>query len=88
MHIDKSVELVGKLIFGVEAGPTMLTAVREGQALVDDWACLKNMVQILKTYNEFFIIRELFKGVKFYKSFSLYIYGCFLEEIAPLKMLI
>lgn len=44
MHIDKSVELVGKLIFGVEAGPTMLTAVREGQALVDDWACLKNMV--------------------------------------------
>jgi len=45
MHIDKSVELVGKLIFGVEAGPTMLTAVREGQALVDDWACLKNMVR-------------------------------------------
>lgn len=45
MHIDKSVQLVGKLIFGVEAGPTMLTAVREGQTLVDDWACLKNMVR-------------------------------------------
>lgn len=45
MHIDKSVELVGKLLFGVQAGPTMLTAVRSHELpLVDDWSCLKGMV--------------------------------------------
>lgn len=45
MHIDKSVELVGKLLFGVDAGPTMLAAVRpRGLPLVDDWSCLKSMV--------------------------------------------
>ena len=45
MHIDKSVELLGKLLFGVDAGPTMLAAVRPlGLPLVDDWSCLKSMV--------------------------------------------
>ena len=45
MHIDKSVQLVGQLLFGVDAGPTMLTAVRpRGLPLVDDWSCLRNLV--------------------------------------------
>jgi len=45
MHIDDSVELVGKLLFGVEKAPEVLNAVRPaGSALVDDWDCLKTMV--------------------------------------------
>lgn len=45
MYIDKSVDLVGRLLFGVEAGPTTLSAVRpDGLPLTDDWACLKSMV--------------------------------------------
>lgn len=50
MHIDKSVELLGKLLFGVDAGPTMLAAVRPlGLPLVDDWSCLKSMVRAFES---------------------------------------
>lgn len=54
VHLDSSVELVGKLLFGSDRGPSILTAVRApGLALVDDWACLKNMVSamLLSTRN-------------------------------------
>lgn len=66
MHIDKSVELVGKLLFGVEGGPSVLTAVRRrGQVLVDDWGCLKNMVQLTPSTLEmvllYFVISGFFK---------------------------
>ncbi|KAJ7569776.1 hypothetical protein O6H91_01G093300 [Diphasiastrum complanatum] len=44
-HIDRSVNLIGDILFGSEVGSTILTAVRPaGQALVDDWSCLKSMV--------------------------------------------
>ncbi|WJX68500.1 hypothetical protein P8452_52862 [Trifolium repens] len=45
MHIDDSVKLVGKLLFGMKKGPEVLTSVRPaGQPLVDDWDCLKTLV--------------------------------------------
>lgn len=44
-HLDTSVDFIGKLLFGVENGPSMLQAVRpSGLPLVDDWDCLKRMV--------------------------------------------
>lgn len=46
VHIDNSVKLIGKLLFGIEKGPEVLNAIRPaGRPLVDDWDCLKNMVQ-------------------------------------------
>ncbi|XP_010933721.1 asparaginyl endopeptidase Rep2 [Elaeis guineensis] len=51
LHLDNSINLIGKLIFGSENGPSILNAVRpSGQALVDDWNCLKTMVQVFQTY--------------------------------------
>lgn len=45
MHVDDSVKLIGKLLFGIKKGPKVLNNVRpSGQPLVDDWGCLKNMV--------------------------------------------
>lgn len=44
-HVDSSVELIGGLLFGSEEGSKVLNAVRPaGQALADDWDCLKSMV--------------------------------------------
>ncbi|KAG7029275.1 hypothetical protein SDJN02_07613 [Cucurbita argyrosperma subsp. argyrosperma] len=46
VHIDNSVKLIGKLLFGIEKGPEVLNAIRPaGRPLVDDWDCLKNMVR-------------------------------------------
>ncbi|KAJ4952769.1 hypothetical protein NE237_029601 [Protea cynaroides] len=51
MHIDQSIELIGKLLFGIEKGPKVLNAVRPGgQPLVDDWDCLKTMVRTFETH--------------------------------------
>ncbi|GMI97955.1 gamma vacuolar processing enzyme, asparaginyl endopeptidase 3, legumain gamma [Hibiscus trionum] len=51
MHIDSSAKLIGKLLFGIERGPEVLSAVRAaGQPLVDDWKCLKKMVRTFETY--------------------------------------
>ncbi|XP_020222250.2 vacuolar-processing enzyme [Cajanus cajan] len=51
MHVDKSVKLIGKLLFGIEKGPELLNAVRPaGLALVDDWDCLKTMVRTFETH--------------------------------------
>ncbi|GFZ16684.1 gamma vacuolar processing enzyme [Actinidia rufa] len=51
MHIDNSVKMVGKLLFGIDKGPEVLNAVRPaGQPLVDDWDCLKTLVRTLETH--------------------------------------
>jgi len=48
MHIDESVKLIGKLLFGIEEGPELLNSVRpSGKPLVDDWDCLKTLVPYL-----------------------------------------
>ena len=45
MHIDDSVKLIGKLLFGIEKGPEVISTTRPaGQPLVDNWDCLKSMV--------------------------------------------
>lgn len=50
MHLDKSMDLIGKLLFGSENGPSRLSAVRpRGQVSVDDWDCLKNMVRAFES---------------------------------------
>lgn len=50
-HLDSSVDFIGKLLFGVENGPSTLGAVRSpGQPLVDDWDCLKRMVRIFESH--------------------------------------
>lgn len=51
MHLDESMKLVGKLLFGMEKGPEVLKKVRPaGQPLVDDWRCLKKLVIITHLY--------------------------------------
>ncbi|KAF5468077.1 hypothetical protein F2P56_012258 [Juglans regia] len=51
MHIDDSVKLTGKLLFGIEKGPVVLNIVRPaGQPLVDDWGCLKTLVRTFETH--------------------------------------
>ncbi|XP_073129424.1 LOW QUALITY PROTEIN: vacuolar-processing enzyme-like [Henckelia pumila] len=50
-HIDHSVELVGKLLFGIDKGPQVLKTLRPaGQPLVDDWDCLRSMVRSFETH--------------------------------------
>ncbi|XP_030948088.1 vacuolar-processing enzyme-like [Quercus lobata] len=51
MHIDNSVKLIGKLLFGIEKGPEVLNTVRPvGQPLVEDWDCLKTLVRTFETH--------------------------------------
>ncbi|KAJ0971380.1 hypothetical protein J5N97_019339 [Dioscorea zingiberensis] len=51
LHVDNSIELIGKLIFGSEKGLKVLNAVRSpGHPLVDDWDCLKSMVRTFETH--------------------------------------
>jgi legumain len=50
IHLDNSVKLIGNLLFGSEAGPSKLNAIRPaGQVLVDDWDCLKEMVRTFES---------------------------------------
>ncbi|RRT44549.1 hypothetical protein B296_00043676 [Ensete ventricosum] len=50
-HLDRSIDLIGKLIFGSNSGPAILRAVRpSGQTLVDDWDCLKSMVRVFESH--------------------------------------
>lgn len=45
VHIDHSVDIIVKLLFGSENAPSILGRIRpSGQPLVDDWSCLKEMV--------------------------------------------
>jgi legumain len=49
-HIDHSIKLVGKLLFGIEKGPDILHAIRPaGLPLVDDWQCLKTLVRTFES---------------------------------------
>nr|AWD84476.1 asparaginyl endopeptidase 3b [Petunia x hybrida] len=51
LHLDNSMALVGKLLFGIKKGPEVLKRVRsDGQLLVDDWACLKSFVRTFETH--------------------------------------
>ncbi|CAO2816727.1 unnamed protein product [Amaranthus hypochondriacus] len=51
VHLDQSITLVGKLLFGIEKGPAVLQTVRpSGQPLVDDWRCLKTLVKTFEMY--------------------------------------
>ncbi|XP_039057508.1 vacuolar-processing enzyme-like [Hibiscus syriacus] len=51
MHIDNSVKLIGKLLFGIERGPEVLSAVLPaGQPLVNDWKCLEKMARTFETH--------------------------------------
>ncbi|KFK29905.1 hypothetical protein AALP_AA7G193600 [Arabis alpina] len=51
LHVDNSVKLVGKLLFGISEGSEVLNKVRSaGQPLVDDWKCLKNMVRAFERH--------------------------------------
>ncbi|KAL5071715.1 hypothetical protein RYX36_022602 [Vicia faba] len=50
-HIDNSVKLIGKLLFGIEKGTELFDAVRPaGSPLVDNWDCLKTMVKTFETH--------------------------------------
>ncbi|XWS38207.1 hypothetical protein CRYUN_Cryun19dG0110700 [Craigia yunnanensis] len=51
MHVDHSMKLIGKLLFGIERGPEVLYTVRPTWLpLVDDWKCLKKMVRTFETH--------------------------------------
>ncbi|XP_020702241.2 vacuolar-processing enzyme-like isoform X2 [Dendrobium catenatum] len=51
VHVDNSLNLIGKLLFGSEKGIQVLSAVQNtGQPLVDDWACLSSMIRIFETH--------------------------------------
>nr|5H0I_A Chain A, Asparaginyl endopeptidase [Oldenlandia affinis]5H0I_B Chain B, Asparaginyl endopeptidase [Oldenlandia affinis] len=51
VHIDSSIKLIGKLLFGIEKCTEILNAVRPaGQPLVDDWACLRSLVGTFETH--------------------------------------
>ncbi|XP_010437829.1 PREDICTED: vacuolar-processing enzyme gamma-isozyme [Camelina sativa] len=51
LHVDNSVMLVGKILFGISDGPIVLNKVRSaGKPLVDDWNCLKNMVRAFERH--------------------------------------
>ncbi|GBG63446.1 hypothetical protein CBR_g38066 [Chara braunii] len=48
-HIDRSVTLIGSLLFGVGGSDQVLNAVRAtGLPLVDDWDCLKAAVRVFE----------------------------------------
>ncbi|KAG6468364.1 hypothetical protein ZIOFF_073040 [Zingiber officinale] len=50
-HLDSSIKLIGNLIFGSAVAPSVLKTVRpSGQALVDDWVCLKTVVQAFESH--------------------------------------
>lgn len=59
-HIDNSIKLIGKLLFGIEKSPRVLSNVRSsGVPLVDDWNCLKSMVRVSHTFCSSTIYHEL-----------------------------
>jgi legumain len=50
-HIDHSIKLVGKLLFGIEKGLDVLHAIRPaGLPLVDNWQCLKTLVRTFESH--------------------------------------
>jgi legumain len=64
-HLDSSIDFIGKLLFGVENGPSTLGAVRApGQPLVDDWDCLKRMVSSLLKLESSSFLYESYLGCR------------------------
>lgn len=50
-HIDKSIKLIGKLLFGIDKGPKVLNSIQpSGTPLVDNWDCLKRLVRTFETH--------------------------------------
>lgn len=50
-HLDKSIEMIGSLLYGPQKGGSVLNSVRSpGKPLVDDWACLKSMVRSFESH--------------------------------------
>ncbi|KAG9154424.1 hypothetical protein Leryth_000858 [Lithospermum erythrorhizon] len=48
-HLDRSMEMIGMFLFGMDKGSSALQKVREpGLPLVDDWDCLKAMVRLFE----------------------------------------
>lgn len=77
VHIDNSVKLIGKLLFGINKGPEVLNAVRPtGQPLVDDWDCLKNMVYCL--YNN---LEQTTAQPSIISNYVLIQYKCCISEV-------
>ncbi|GLT47204.1 hypothetical protein SLA2020_209150 [Shorea laevis] len=51
IHLDSSIDLIGKLLFGPTKGSATLNCIRApGLPLVDDWECLKSKVRLFETY--------------------------------------
>lgn len=51
MHVDSSIKMVGKLLFGMKKSHEVLNNVRPaGQPLADDWECLKSLVKTLESF--------------------------------------
>ncbi|CAA7036848.1 unnamed protein product [Microthlaspi erraticum] len=51
LHVDNSVMLIGKILFGMSEGPAVLNRVRSsGKPLVDDWDCLKTLVRAFERH--------------------------------------
>ncbi|GMG99094.1 hypothetical protein Nepgr_000934 [Nepenthes gracilis] len=49
MHVDQSMKAIAELLFGAKNGEERLNTVRPaGQPLVDDWDCLKSLVETYK----------------------------------------
>ncbi|KAG6536532.1 hypothetical protein ZIOFF_001590 [Zingiber officinale] len=49
--MEDRIELIDNLIFGSDVAPLVLKTVRpSGQALVDDWVCLKSVVQAFELH--------------------------------------
>ncbi|GKV38100.1 hypothetical protein SLEP1_g46046 [Rubroshorea leprosula] len=50
IHLDSSIDLIGKLLYGATKGSAALNHVRApGLPLVDDWECLKHTVRVFET---------------------------------------
>lgn len=50
-HVDNSIKMIGKLLFGIEKGPQVLKTVQPaGEPLVYDWSCLKSLVRTFETH--------------------------------------
>lgn len=50
-HIDNSIKLIGKLLFGIEKSHEIMNAIQPtGKPLVEDWSCIKSMVTLTQTH--------------------------------------
>lgn len=60
-HLDGSMELIGNFLYGPGKGSSVLQSVRApGLPLVDDWACLKSMVNFSYYFKHSLLLKDLF----------------------------